>query len=223
MLVKTTTMQSHISGPLTVALALGVGLVAQAAVAQSLRAIQPLDDSGLITYFVAEGLPGSQYRPSDRDLATWALKAWERNLPGAVMFEPAPEIDALVRIYWVPAGDNLYGEMRPLEVKGRRGAAVYVRPDTSALGPDLADRAARDPLFRDTVVYLTCLHELGHALGLGHTNDIRDIMYFFGYGGDIPAFFGRYRALLSSRDDIANASGLSAADVTRVRKLYESN
>jgi hypothetical protein len=206
--------------PPLAALAVCVCLVAQAAMAQSLRVLEPLDGRGRVTYFIADGLPGSQYRASDRELATWALKAWEKSVGGALRFEPAPERDALVSIHWVPAEDGLYGEMRSLIVDGRRGAAVYVRPDTNALGPDLADRARRDPLFRDTIVYLTCLHELGHALGLEHTDDFRDIMYFFGYGGDIPAFFGRYRALLPNRSGIPNASGLSAADVARVRELY---
>ncbi|MBI4885894.1 MAG: matrixin family metalloprotease [Acidobacteria bacterium] len=202
------------------ALALTLLLAQPVVTAQRLTALEPLDAAGRVTYFVAEGAPGSEYRPADRELAVWALKAWERTVGGALRFEPADEDAALVRVYWVPAAAGQYGEMRPLTVRGRRGAAVYIRPDTTALGDEIPRMARLDALFRDTIVYLTCLHELGHALGLEHTSDYRDIMYFFGYGGDIPGFFNRYRTQLKGRNDIASVAGVSAGDLERVRALY---
>jgi hypothetical protein len=201
-----------------VMLALVAGLPAAGGAQDALLAT--LETSAPLTYFIATGSTASGYRAADRDLATWALQAWGRAANGALSFVPAPEHDARIRVYWVEAGNGQYGEMRPTEVSGHRGAAVFIRPDTDALGADVAAAAGRDPLFRDTVVYLTCLHELGHALGLSHTADYGDIMFFFGYGGDIPRFFGRYRDQLTSRGDIARVAGASANDITRLRALY---
>lgn len=203
----------------TIAAALvAAGSVAEA---QTLAPLGPLEDGGAVTYFVAEPIEDAQARPADTDLAVWALEAWQRAAGGALRFVPAAdEDDALVRLYWVPAAGGQYGEMRPLDVDGRRGAAVYIRPDTAALGDQIATRAGLDPLFRDTIVYLTCLHELGHALGLGHTADFDDVMYFFGFGGDIGEFFGRYRRTLRGRGDIRGSSGLSAGDLAQLDALY---
>ncbi len=188
--------------------------------AQLPSAVAVLDNEEPITYFISQGEPGSGYRDGDHELATWALQAWERSANGALRFEPGPEATARVRVYWVPPNFGLYGEMRTLVVDGRRGAAVYIRPATDALGPMIGRRARDDALFRDSIVYLTCLHELGHALGLEHTAEFADIMYFFGYGGDIPAYFGRYRDRLNSRGDIARETGLSEGDLRTLRALY---
>jgi hypothetical protein len=182
----------------------------------------PLDDEGLVSYFVATP-PGDAYnRAGDEELAVWALESWQRAAGGALTFVRAPSEDAaLVRVYWAPAAGGQYGEMRALQVDGRRGAAVFIRPDTGALGDEIATRARLDSLFRDTIVYLTCLHELGHALGLAHTDDFADVMYFFGFGGDIGEYFGRYRRLIRERTDIRAASGLSRGDLTQLQALYD--
>jgi predicted Zn-dependent protease len=79
-----------------------------------------------------------------------------------------------------------------------------------------------DALTRDIIVYLTALHELGHALGLDHTRNFDDIMYLFRQPGDGPRYFGNYRKLLRTADDIgsAKATGLSAYDVDTLQALY---
>jgi hypothetical protein len=172
------------------------------------------------TYFIGEGDRASGYRPSDRELAAWAFAAWERSSGGGLRLEPSREPEALVRLYWASANGTTYGEMRAFLINGRRGAAVFVRPDIPALGPDIASRGSQDPLWRETIVYLTCLHELGHAFGLPHTADDRDIMYSFQYGGDIVEYFSRYRRALNVRNDIASHAGLSEADIKTLRTLH---
>jgi hypothetical protein len=185
--------------------------------------LEPVDGAGTVTYYIGAGAPGSGYASGDYELAVWALQAWQRAAPeSALVLTPSAEEAALVRIYFVAAGFGQYGEARPLYVGGRRGAAVYIRPDTSALGADIARLTAADPLLRDAIVYLTCVHELGHALGLQHTADFEDIMYSFQFGGDISAYFGRYRERLDARADIARVSGLSGGDVGRLSALYQA-
>ena len=199
-----------------VAIALGTGRAS----ARQATGARTLDARSAITFFIADGTGHSGFRPADRQLAQWAFEAWARSGGQRFRFEAAAESAAVVRLYWAEANEGLYGEMRPLIVGGKPGAAVYIRPDVDSLGEDVARRARVDPLLRDTIVYLTCVHELGHALGLTHTSDFRDIMYFFGFGGDIVEYFERYRRQLRSRNDIATVAGVSGADVSRLRALY---
>jgi len=136
-------------------------------------------------------------QPADPDLAQWAMEAWQSASGGRLHVLRTPERNqALIRILWVPARPGLYGETR--------GGDVFVHAEPG------------EGLLRDATVYLTCLHETGHALGLTHTADFADIMYNFQYGGDIAEYFGRYARALSRREDIRTHPGLSPNDRKRV-------
>ena len=174
------------TGSMAVLISIAVPLHAQTERPIFQRSDQESDVDQPIPAFISP--EGPDNRPGDRALAEWALEAWTKASGGTLAFRVAEEQRARLRLYWVSQG-SLYGEMRPILVEGRRGAAVFVRPEVEGLGGEIADRARADSLFRDTVVYLTCLHEIGHALGLDHTADYADIMFFFGYGGDILNYF----------------------------------
>jgi hypothetical protein len=144
-------------------------------------------------------------QPDDPQLAEWAMAAWQNAAPAAIRLSPVKDREhARIRLYWGSSEQGLYGEARPILVDGKKGAEVYVRPAPLD--------AESDRLLRETIVYLTCLHETGHALGLPHTASFDDIMYSFQYGGDIPEYFARYRRKLVTREDIRKNSGLSKAD-----------
>jgi Matrixin len=158
------------------------------------------------SYWVEPCLNSGQVcQPTDPQLADWALQAWQRAASGALQFRRVQDPrHARIRVFWASGEQGLYGETQPVLVDGKPGAQVYVLP--APLEPN------GDRLLRDAIVYLTCLHETGHALGLSHTDVFADIMYSFQYGGDIPEYFARYRRKLRSRDDIRNNSGMSEAD-----------
>jgi hypothetical protein len=159
--------------------------------------------------------PESGCQRDDPELAQWAMEAWQAASGGALRLENTTErAQAHIRVYWATGSDGLYGETRRIDVAGERGAEVYVLPTA-------VPAQEKDRLLRDAIVYLTCLHETGHALGLEHTANFADIMYSFQYGGDIPEYFGRYRRLLESRTDIRKHPGMSAADRQRVAERFQ--
>ena len=140
----------------------------------------------------------------DADLARWALEAWAKASNGQLHFvEVKDRQNALLRVLWADKNSGLYGEAVAINVNGRRGSELHIL---------IAEPPGKDRLLRDAIVYLTCLHESGHALGLRHTAVFADIMYSFQFGGDIDEYFGRYRRKLSTREDIRNNSGMSPAD-----------
>jgi hypothetical protein len=158
--------------------------------------------------------PDSGCHAGDPELAQWAMEAWQTASSGKLtMLKIAEPGKAQIRIHWVSGNDGLYGEARPIVVDGIPGAEVYVLP--AVVPPD-----ETDALLRETIVYLTCLHETGHALRLAHTAAFADIMYSFQYGGDIAEYFGRYRRQLMVRSDIRKHSGMSDEDRHRVVELW---
>jgi len=138
-------------------------------------------------------------KPGDADLARWAFTAWENASKGRLHFvETKDRAAAQIQVVWITSSAGLYGET-----------------DGKIVNVSLPE-GIKDPLLRDTIVYLTCLHESGHAIGLPHTANFDDIMYNFQYGGDIQEYFARYRRKLSTRDDIKKTPGLSPTDQAKI-------
>jgi len=153
--------------------------------------------------------------PAGDALVEKAMRTWTTAAAGRFTLERIVDDGAPLRVHFMSA-DYRYGVTAP-RVNPQSGRIDHAEVAVAA-------DAGRDALERRIIVYLTALHEIGHALGLEHTDDITSIMYLFRLPGDGDRFFGTYRERLKSADDIgsASATGLSPDDVTTLRKLYDA-
>lgn len=150
----------------------------------------------------------------EREMVRRALRIWEKGTQGAFTFT---EVDAFpsqgIRIRFINDDEN-FGETMPyLDTRTRE----IVKADV-VLNRDIAG----DALQRQMVLYLTALHEVGHALGLGHTERWGCIMYKFQRSTDPPRVFLGYRKKLRSEADIGSdqATGLADGDRQALHRLY---
>jgi hypothetical protein len=147
----------------------------------------------------------------ERALKVWTGAAGER----LTLTRTPARNDAAIRVFFVRSDTN-YGETAP-HVDPRTGliasADVAINSDVPSDGLD-----AR------IVVYMTALHELGHALGLPHSDTFSAIMYRFRRPDDGERYFGAYRRRLRSADDIGSprATGLADEDIEMLRRLYDA-
>jgi hypothetical protein len=144
-----------------------------------------------------------------------AVATWTRAAGGRLTLQKTASRDAaLIRVRFAQA-DGIYGETAP-----RIDRTTGLIASAEVL---IAGDVAGDAVQQRIVIYLTALHELGHALGLPHTNVFDDIMYSFRRPDDGERYFGAYRRKLSSSDDIGTdrATGLSVADISALQNLYD--
>jgi hypothetical protein len=148
------------------------------------------------------------------ELVERAMKTWSDAADGRlVLVRAASRDEAAIRVFFVQS-DTTYGEAAP-RVDPATGLIARADVAINAAVPD-------DPLDARIVVYLTALHELGHAIGLAHSDTFSAIMYRFRRPDDGARYFSAYRSKLRSIADVgsARATGLDPEDISAFRRLY---
>ena len=157
-------------------------LFTQPVVAQDIEYLstQPWDHSP-ITVFVDEVDIPEHYSPTYRDQVEIALEYWENGGNGKLSYTPVFQIvddrNADINIKWIENLEKLEG--------APEGVAGYAAPTFAGdqfLHVDIVLEVGNYQgyswvQYGDANMQEVAKHELGHALGLGHSSDKRDIMY----------------------------------------------
>ncbi|WP_440952970.1 matrixin family metalloprotease [Methanococcoides sp. FTZ1] len=141
---------------------------------------EPWDHTPITVYIDEKNTP-PHYSPSYPATVIKALEYWENGGNGKLsytpVFEPVNTTDADIYIMWVEnmeevtgAEKGVAGFCRPMIANGR-----YVHADIVLEVGDY--RGFSWQQYGDANMEQLVTHEIGHALGLGHSNDPRDIMY----------------------------------------------
>lgn len=140
----------------------------------------PWDHSPITVYVDDENIP-LHYSPTYYEQIEKALEYWENGGNGNLEYTPVFEIvdseDADIRIMWVENLERVAGA--PSGVAGYAKPSIsgdrFVEVDIVLEVGNYQGRGWRQ--YGDATMLTIAKHELGHALGLGHSNDRGDIMY----------------------------------------------